>query len=207
MTARLFLRRRRMLASLALCAGGTIAALLWQGIAAAGLVLAAAVVTWNTVPLVAALSRAAHAVVLPGGRSIHRRTTPLLGGLTLYLPIALLLGWGAIQGHVQDLGLLLGRTNGGFSQVWGDVKAILDPSASSHPVARAGATFFHAKAETTTLDKEGDYLGLYVSVGWEWDLGSRFSTGPEFGAMLVTLEDQLVPEFLPRLAWNFVWKF
>ncbi len=75
------------------------------GPSAAGLVLAGCVGAWILAPLAGLVARWAGATVLPGGRSIHTRPTPLLGGLAIFLPAAVYL---AATGGPMHIGLLVG---------------------------------------------------------------------------------------------------
>ncbi|MHC5044590.1 MAG: glycosyltransferase family 4 protein [Planctomycetota bacterium] len=82
----------------ALAAGALVAlAVLWtSGAHYVLLVAGAAAVTWLATPFVARLAYRLGAVVAPGGRSIHTKSTPLLGGLAVALP--LLVGMVALGG-------------------------------------------------------------------------------------------------------------
>jgi UDP-GlcNAc:undecaprenyl-phosphate GlcNAc-1-phosphate transferase len=82
--------RRWDLRALAAVAAGALVALLvaWiSGAKYALYVVAAAAATWVATPFVARLAYKLGAVVAPGGRSIHTRSTPLLGGLAVALPL------------------------------------------------------------------------------------------------------------------------
>lgn len=79
--------------------GGTLVELAPVAFAFAG----AALVTWLTTPLVARLAVRLGAVDLPGGRRIHARPTPRLGGVAITLGLlvgattyGLVFGWGAL---------------------------------------------------------------------------------------------------------------
>ncbi len=78
-----------------------------RGFEAAFLLLAALAVSWCLVPPVARFARRRNAIVAPGGRSIHRERTPLLGGLAVFLP---LLAVFLVQEDPRFLGLALGCT-------------------------------------------------------------------------------------------------
>jgi len=82
-------RRWDLRAPAAVAAGGLVAlVVLWiSGADHALLVVAAAAATWIATPLVALLAHRIGAVGAPGGRSIHAKSTPLLGGLAVALPL------------------------------------------------------------------------------------------------------------------------
>ncbi|MGQ0612318.1 MAG: UDP-N-acetylglucosamine 2-epimerase [Planctomycetaceae bacterium] len=78
-----------------------------RGFEAAFLLLAALAVSWSLVPPVARFALRRNAIVAPGGRSIHRESTPLLGGLAVFLPLLAVI---LIQEDPRFLGLALGCT-------------------------------------------------------------------------------------------------
>jgi hypothetical protein len=103
--------------------------------------------------------------------------------------------------------LLLTEGTGTFAQVRGGFKTSLCPAECRHPTFRMGMTWFRTTAEVSTLAASpGDYVGAYVGVGYEWDIGSNFSTGPELSASFVSRERDFEVEILPRLSWHFIWK-
>lgn len=82
-------RRRDLRAPVAVAAGllVTLVVFLLHGASYALCVVAAATVTWLATPFVARLAYKLGAVVAPGGRFIHTRSTPSLGGLAVALPL------------------------------------------------------------------------------------------------------------------------
>jgi UDP-GlcNAc:undecaprenyl-phosphate GlcNAc-1-phosphate transferase len=61
--------------------------------------------TWALAPFVARLAAAAGATGLPGGRAIHSRPTPLMGGLAILVPVCAGL---VLDGDTKMLGLAAG---------------------------------------------------------------------------------------------------
>jgi hypothetical protein len=115
-----------------------------------------------------------------------------------------------IEVGLQDLDATVwGDADGGdtWGQVQGGVKASLRPCARSHPTARAGVTWFRTTGSTDFVEDAGDYVGLYGGIGWEWDLGSGFTTGPELSALLVSQEGEFEPVVVPQLQWHFIVRF
>jgi hypothetical protein len=87
-------------------------------------------------------------------------------------------------------------------------KASLTPDSRAHLVGRAGLTYYQITGEG--VDKEwidippGDFVGVYGSVGYEWDLSCHFTTGPEVGVSVVTEVEDFGVEFVPFARWNFI---
>ncbi len=72
------------------------------------------------------------------------------------------------------------------------VRVRFNPGACGHWTLRFGGTWFEAEGTPVDLDfaqidYRGDYLGAYVGIGYEWDLGKRWSTGPEVGLVVANL--------------------
>jgi hypothetical protein len=106
---------------------------------------------------------------------------------------------------------LFGEGEGDFALVYGGLKASFAPRARRHLVLRGGATWFRNTGDISFVDAPGDYLGAYVGVGWEWDIGDRLTMGPELSVSVVTREGRreeplVQPEVLPRLSWHVLWK-
>jgi hypothetical protein len=59
------------------------------------------------------------------------------------------------------------------------------PCCRWHVTARAGLGWMHAgndgvpSLELADIDARGDYIGAYAGIGLEFDIGARWSTGPE----------------------------
>lgn len=106
--------------------------------------------------------------------------------------------------------------DGHIVRQWGDVDlgqievgalGILSPGHESHLYFRAGATWLRLVGDSDFIDEPGDYLGAYMGVGYQWDLTSRISCGPEFDIYLLGGEGSLGFEFLPRALFQFNVKF
>jgi UDP-GlcNAc:undecaprenyl-phosphate GlcNAc-1-phosphate transferase len=106
------IRRLSFVAAAVVCAS---LGLFWiAGTTAAAVLAGCAVLAWMLTPLAARLAVRLGAVVRPGGRAVHRRTTPLMGGLAIVVPLLLVgLLVGAV-GWSMDLSrwlpVLLGAT-------------------------------------------------------------------------------------------------
>ena len=97
--------------------------------------------------------------------------------------------------------------SGDYAQIRGGIKAVFDPcSRCGHWTGRFGATWLRSTARNEFLDVSGDYIGAYLGVGYEWDLGQRFATGPELVVNAVAREGGSDFEWLPQLNWHFIVK-
>lgn len=97
--------------------------------------------------------------------------------------------------------------DGEYAQIRGGVKAAFQPcSCCGHFTARAGATWLRSTATNDFLTQTGDYVGVYVGAGYEWDIGNRFTTGPELALNAVAREGSSDIDFLPQLHWHFILK-
>jgi UDP-GlcNAc:undecaprenyl-phosphate GlcNAc-1-phosphate transferase len=76
------------------------------GTRAAAFVLGSTALVWAAVPLVASLARRLRVVAHPGGRGVHRRSTPLMGGAALFVPVVLAACAWAYDGDGRAVGLL-----------------------------------------------------------------------------------------------------
>jgi hypothetical protein len=131
-----------------------------------------------------------------------------LGQVVARTPRAVLsIEMGTVFQTLED-GTLFGEGEGDLALLYGGLKASFAPRSCHHLVLRGGATWFRSTADMRFVEAPGDYLGAYLGVGWEWDLGSRVTTGPEAAVSLVTREGGAVDlEWVPRLSWHVVWKF
>jgi len=94
-------------ALLAAVAGAALVGAVWsiRGAVDAGWCLFALGATWCLARWIAQFAHALGATVLPGGRAIHNRPTPLLGGLAILIPLSIAL---FAQGDVKLVGFSLG---------------------------------------------------------------------------------------------------
>lgn len=106
-----------------------------------------------------------------------------------------------------DEAAIFGEGSGEFARVSTGVKALFSPEACAHLALRAGSTWLRTTGPTEFVDLPADYFGVYASVGYEFDLGERFSTGPEAGVIVVNREGKgSTIEALPLLAWRLTLK-
>ncbi len=94
---------------------------------------------------------------------------------------------------------------GDWYQIRAGAKTSFNPSGRRHLTLRYGALWLQANGEPNILQRPGNYAGLYASVGFETDLTSRISAGPEIVVMAVTRDSEFrvrsVPQFNYRLTW------
>lgn len=82
---------------------------------AAALFAATALLAWGLTPFAARWAVRVRAVALPGGRSVHDRPTPRLGGLTVALPVlGVLVGLAIHTGDPRMAGLAMGTALMGY---------------------------------------------------------------------------------------------
>ncbi|MDF1700475.1 MAG: hypothetical protein P1V36_04885 [Planctomycetota bacterium] len=96
--------------------------------------------------------------------------------------------------------------NGEYAQIRGGVKATFQPCSCGHWTGRLGGTWLRSTASNEFMSTPGDYVGAYLGLGYEWDLGSRFATGPEFTLNAIAREGGDDFEVLPQLNWHFLVK-
>lgn len=106
---------------------------------------------------------------------------------------------------LQDPGDSLWFDGGGnYGQVRGGVKGSFSPCDCGHWTARGGLAWLRSTAANDFLDETGDHVGVYASVGYEWDITPRFTTGPELLLFLVAKESDSDIQALPQLGWHFL---
>lgn len=88
---------------------------------AAATLVASCAASWLLVPAVARFARRSDACVLPGGRSVHKEPTPLLGGLAIYVPVVVVL---VVAGGSKAMGLALAGTMMAAVGVVDDVQGV-----------------------------------------------------------------------------------
>ena len=101
---------------------------------------------------------------------------------------------------------LLGESDGNFGQLRGGIKAAFHGCGFGRLTGRAGATFIRNTGDIDGFSRQGDYVGLYAGVGYEFDLGSRITTGPEINVSVVDREglSDVDIEILPQLLWHVI---
>lgn len=107
--------------------------------------------------------------------------------------------------HFQSLSdTLLGKSDGNFAQLRGGIKAALNSGGFGHWVGRAGGTFLRNTGDIDGFAEQGDYLGIYLGVGYEFDLGPRITMGPEVAVTVVDKEglSNIEFEILPQFLWH-----
>jgi hypothetical protein len=104
-------------------------------------------------------------------------------------------------------GLLAGEGDGDFGQLRGSIKVVTAPDAKRHWTVRAGAVWMRNTAAVSLLPKPADHVGAFVGVGYEWDLGKHWTTGPELALMVVTPEDAIDVHVVPQFNWHLIYRF
>lgn len=79
--------------------------------------------------------------------------------------------------------------DGAYSMARVGIRARFSPQSCGHLTLRFGGTWFEAEGtpielSVAQIEKRGDYLGAYVGIGYEWDIGRRWSTGPEIALIV-----------------------
>ena len=97
--------------------------------------------------------------------------------------------------------------SGKFFQVQAGVKQTLNPGHRRRPFLRFGATWFRSTGNPDLIDQPGDYLGIYVGGGYEFDVSPRVTISPDVSLNLVNGEGSIGGEFLPSFALNVLFRF
>ncbi len=105
----------------------------WQG----AVVLLACAATWRLTPIVIQVATRFDVAVLPGGRAVNSRATPLLGGVAVLIPV--LLAAGAETPHAT--GLLVGVSLMLLAGVLDDVRGVTPLPKLLLQAAAAGALY------------------------------------------------------------------
>ncbi len=71
--------------------------------------------------------------------------------------------------------------------------------------ARAGGVWLRAEGDPVYLDAPGDYGGVFVGVGFEFDLGPALATGPELSLSALDAEGSGDFGWSPELVWRWIW--
>jgi hypothetical protein len=107
-----------------------------------------------------------------------------------------------VEGHIVSQ-----WGDGDLVQLEAGARHVLSPGHESHLYFRYGATWLRLVGDSEFLDEEGDYLGAYAGVGYEWDLTPRISVGPEIDLYGLWTEQDFNFDFLPRLVFQINVKF
>lgn len=103
---------------------------------------------------------------------------------------------------------MLGDSEGDFAQLRGGFKAALNGCGFGRWVGRAGGTFIRNTGDVSVLSRRGDYVGIYLGVGYEFDIGRTITTGPEVNVSIIdeeglgTVEIEVLPQFLWHVIIN-----
>ena len=95
---------------------------------------------------------------------------------------------------------------GDWVQFQGGFKALIDAQDEHAWATRWGGVWFRAEGEPNIVNEEGDYLGIYGSLGFETRLSRHWSMGPELSLFLVTREkSDLELDVVPQFNWHLIW--
>jgi len=102
--------------------------------------------------------------------------------------------------------------SGKYFQLRAGVRARFKPCCKGHPTLRAGVSWFNVTGDpigidTAQIDSIGDYLGGYLGLGYEWDIGRRWSTGPEAAITVGTNVNNGDIAIVPTVFWHFNYRF
>src|SRR5687768_869660 len=115
---------RAIVTGLAILSVAAIAFVLW-GHRPALLLLGGAAWSFFLIPRIAPWIRRWNVVAHPGGRSVHERPTPLLGGAALFVPLAAVLCWWAFgRSSLSHLGLFAAIATVVAVGLWDDVRPL-----------------------------------------------------------------------------------
>ena len=94
---------------------------------------------------------------------------------------------------------------GNWTQLRAGLKTTLWPKARRHLTFRVGGVYIHAAGVPNILEIPGDYFGIYGSVGFETDVTSCLTIGPEIAVMAVTPDDRFHIEGIPQVNYHVIW--
>lgn len=86
------------------------------------------------------------------------------------------------------------------------------PCCTGHPTLRLGVQWAQLSGgpeflDLAEVDSDGDYLGAYLGLGYEWDINPRWSTGPEVALFAGVDPDSGDTALIPTLYWHINYKF
>ena len=94
---------------------------------------------------------------------------------------------------------------GNWWQAQGGIKLATNPRARRHWTFRGGGVWFYAEGEPNIVQEPGHYFGVYAGIGFEAEITSNFSTGPELQGLFVYGQDRVFA--IPQFTWHFIWSF
>ena len=110
--------------------------------------------------------------------------------------------------HYQDMSESLSGENasGSLMSASAGMRIRFQPRARGHVTARAGLSWLRTDGnphdlDTASLDWRGDYIGVYAGIGYEFDLGCNWTTGPEARVFAGYAFNQL-QDRVPRIGAN-----
>lgn len=112
-----------------------------------------------------------------------------------------------VQATKQTLDGVFGGTDPGadYAQLRAGAKASLLPECRGHVVGRLGFCTFKPRGTTDFIDLATTYYGLYVGVGYEWELSERWSTGPEASLLVGFVEGgDTDVRAVPQVGWHLI---
>lgn len=98
-----------------------------------------------------------------------------------------------------------GEAAGDWYQVQAGLKAQFAPTSRRHLTIRAGGIWFRATGEPNIVNEAGDYFGLYGGIGYEADITSSLTVGPELSLLLGTQTGEFNARPIPQLSWRATW--
>ena len=167
------------------------------------------------------------AACLAGCRSSQSRTDDLFvdGGLSFLPQVGVAAGVGMVvrRSESADYALEVEGTyqfiddqdliddgnpeQGPWYQVRLGVKQVFAPQSRRHFVLRYGIVWFEQTGITGIIDRPGNYGGGYVGIGFETDISSRVSVGPELRFIAANGEGDIGWVFVPQLALHVTFRF
>jgi len=94
---------------------------------------------------------------------------------------------------------------GDWWQVRAGAKVSYDPAARRHVTLRYGGVWLQANGEPNIIQTPGNYYGVYAAGGFETDVSSCLTVGPEIAIMAVTKENDLKIRTVPQLNYHVTW--
>jgi hypothetical protein len=89
---------------------------------------------------------------------------------------------------------------GNWTQLELGLRADLDPDAERSWLVRFGAIGFEARGEPNIVDESGEYVGVYVGVGYRAWFSGKLAFGPELVLIAASGPDPFV--LVPQLVWG-----
>jgi hypothetical protein len=102
---------------------------------------------------------------------------------------------------------------GKFTNARVGLKWEFNPCGCHHPTLRVGGTWFFASGNPDVIDvsdiavRNGDWFGVYLGLGWEWEINRRLSTGPEASVIFAWDSATGTTGIVPTFMWHFNVRF